>query len=49
MFTLLSSTKSFPRIRAVDIRDIHLYMMKFEESLRNFEALQKEGSRSENR
>ncbi len=49
MFTLLSRTKSFPRIRPVDIRDIHLYMMKFEESLKNFEALQKETARSKNR
>lgn len=49
MFTLLSPTKTYPRIKAVDIKDIHQYMMKFEESLKNLEAVQKESVRSENR
>jgi hypothetical protein len=49
MFTLLSPSKSFPSIKTVDIKDIHLYVKKFEESLRNFEELQKESAHNENR
>ncbi len=42
MFTLFSNQKRFPIIKHVNIRDVHLYMVKFEESIRNFEDLQKE-------
>lgn len=42
MFTLFNPTKSFPKIQNVNLKAIHLYMVKFEESLKNFDELQKE-------
>ncbi len=44
MFTLFSNSKRFPTIKHVNIRDVHLYMIKFEESIKNFEDLQKEST-----
>lgn len=49
MFTLIDPSKSYPRIKRVDIRDVRLYMTKFEESLKNLEAVQKENGRSPRR
>jgi hypothetical protein len=46
MFTLFKVSPKFPKIQPVDIKVIRLYMSKFEESLKNFEELQKEGVRS---
>ncbi|RZS94933.1 hypothetical protein BC751_0444 [Cecembia calidifontis] len=46
MFTLFKVSPKFPKIQPVDIKVIRLYMSKFEESLKNFEELQKEGIRS---
>jgi D-aminopeptidase len=45
MFTLFKSSPKFPRVQRVDIKTVRLYISKFEESLRNFEELQKEGAR----
>ena len=42
MFTLFQPTKVFPKVQNVNLRYIQLYMVKFEESLKNFDELQKE-------
>ncbi len=44
MFTLFQSSKKFPQIRYVNLNQVHLYMMKFEESIRNLEEFQKESA-----
>lgn len=43
MFTLFKSAPRFPKVNPVNLKFVHQYMAKFEESLRNFEELQKEG------
>lgn len=43
MFTLFKASPKFPKIRPVDLKVVKLYVSKFEESLKNFEELQKEG------
>ncbi|MFC4871251.1 hypothetical protein [Negadavirga shengliensis] len=42
MFKLFSASKSFPQIKYVNLRDIQMYMRKFEESIRNLEEMQKD-------
>lgn len=42
MFTLFKSSSRFPKIKPVNLKFIHLYVAKFEESIKNFEELQKE-------
>ena len=42
MFTLFKPTKVFPKVQNVNLRHIQLYMVKFEESLKNLDELQKE-------
>lgn len=42
MFTLFKPTKTYPKVQNVNLKVIHLYMVKFEESLKNFDELQKE-------
>jgi len=42
MFTLFKSPPQYPRFTPIDLNGIHSYLVKFEESLRNFEELQKE-------
>lgn len=42
MFTLFKPTRSFPKTQNVNLKVIQLYMVKFEESLKNFDELQKE-------
>lgn len=42
MFTLLKPTKTFPKIKNVNLKVIQLYMVKFEESLKNLDEFQKE-------
>jgi hypothetical protein len=42
MFTLFNSRKTFPKAQNVNLKVIHMYMVKFEESLKNFDELQKE-------
>ncbi len=42
MFTLFKQRASIPKTKTVNLKDIQLYMAKFEESLRNFEEVQKE-------
>jgi hypothetical protein len=42
MFRLLNPSKNFPKIRPVNIKDIQMYMVKFEESLKVLEEVQKE-------
>lgn len=42
MFTLFKSTPVIPKVKPVNLKDIQLYMAKFEESLRNFDEIQKE-------
>lgn len=42
MFRLFNPSKNFPKIRTVNIKDIQMYMVKFEESLKALEEVQKE-------
>lgn len=42
MFTLFKPARKFPKGQNVNLKVIHLYMAKFEESLRNFDEVQKE-------
>jgi len=42
MFTLYKSSPVYPRVIPVDLNGVHSYLAKFEESLRNFEELQRE-------
>ncbi|MCR9016343.1 hypothetical protein [Aquiflexum gelatinilyticum] len=46
MFTLFNSSPRFPKVNPVNLKFVQQYIIKFEESLRNFEELQKEGSLS---
>jgi len=46
MFTLFKTSPKFPKVKRVDLKAIRLYVSKFEESLKNFDELQKEGVRS---
>jgi hypothetical protein len=46
MFTLFKTSPKFPKVKRVDLKVIRLYMSKFEESLKNFEEVQKEGIHS---
>jgi hypothetical protein len=42
MFTLFKPSPRFPQIKRIDIKAVHLYLTKFEESIKNFEEMQKE-------
>lgn len=42
MFTLFKPSPRFPQIKRIDIKSVHLYLTKFEESIKNFEEMQKE-------
>lgn len=42
MFTLFKSAPKFPVVKPVNIRLVHNYFVKFEESLKNFEEIQRE-------
>jgi hypothetical protein len=42
MFTLFKASQKFPKVKPVNLKFVQLYMTKFEESLKNFEELQKE-------
>lgn len=42
MFTLFKPTKSFPEVKNINLKVIQMYMVKFEESLKNLDELQKE-------
>ncbi|MFN3801891.1 hypothetical protein [Belliella pelovolcani] len=42
MFTLFKASPKFPKIQPVNLKFIQCYFEKFEESLRNFEEVQKE-------
>jgi hypothetical protein len=44
MFNLLKPSKKFPQIRYVNLSQVQMYMIKFEESIRNFEEIQKESA-----
>ena len=44
MFNLFQPSKKFPQIRYINLNQVHLYMAKFEESIRNFEEIQKESA-----
>ena len=46
MFTLFKSSPKFPIVKPVNIRLVHNYLQKFEESLKNFEEIQKEAVHS---
>ena len=46
MFTLFKSSPKFPVLKPVNIRLAHNYLLKFEESLKNFEEIQKEALHS---
>ncbi|MFD2035693.1 hypothetical protein ACFSKL_12890 [Belliella marina] len=42
MFTLYKASPKFPKIQPLNTKFIQRYIEKFEESIRNFEELQKE-------
>lgn len=42
MFILFKNSPRFPVIKPVNIRQIQSYLSKFEESIKNFEEVQKE-------
>lgn len=42
MFTLFNPSKTFPKVQNVNLEVIQLYMVKFEEAIKNFDELQKE-------
>ncbi|EAZ79484.1 hypothetical protein ALPR1_04558 [Algoriphagus machipongonensis] len=42
MFTLFQSHPRFPVVQRINVRLAHNYISKFEESLKNFEEIQKE-------
>ena len=42
MFTLFKSSPKFPVVKPVNIIQVKNYLVKFEESLKNFEENQKE-------
>ena len=42
MFALLKPVKSYPEVKNVNLKVIHMYMVKFEESLKNLDEFQKE-------
>ncbi len=44
MFTLFKSSPLIPKVKPVDLRFISLYLNKFDESLRNWEELQKDST-----
>lgn len=44
MFQLFRPPKKFPQIRYVNLNQIQLYIMKFEESIKNLEEIQNENS-----
>jgi hypothetical protein len=46
MFTLFKSAPKFPVVQPVNIRLVQNYFVKFEESLKNFEEIQKEAIHS---
>lgn len=46
MFTLFQSSPKFPKIKPVDLKLVRLYVSKFEESLKNFEEMQKDAVHS---
>jgi hypothetical protein len=46
MFTLFKSSPKFPVLKPVNIRQVQSYFVKFEESIRNFEEIQKEAIHS---
>ncbi|MBY5952543.1 hypothetical protein OU792_15340 [Algoriphagus sp. NF] len=46
MFTLFKNSPKFPVVKPVNISLVRNYMVKFEESLKNFEEIQKEAVRS---
>ncbi len=46
MFTLFKTSPRFPVVKPINILQAKNYLMKFEESLRNFEELQNEAIHS---
>ncbi|TDQ17587.1 hypothetical protein DFQ04_2242 [Algoriphagus boseongensis] len=46
MFTLFKSSPKFPVVKPVNIVQVKNYFMKFEESLKIFEEIQKESLHS---
>lgn len=46
MFTLFKPTKNFPEIKNINLKAIQMYMVKFEESLKNLDEFQKESLKS---
>ncbi|WPR75460.1 hypothetical protein [Algoriphagus sp. NG3] len=46
MFTLFKTSPKFPQVKPINLKMAKSYLMKFEESLRNFEEIQKEAAHS---
>jgi len=44
MFKLLQPSKKIPKIRYINLNQVQMYMIKFEESIRNFEKIKKESA-----
>jgi len=46
MFTLFKPMKTFPEVKNINLKVIRMYMVKFEESLKNLDEFQKESFKS---
>lgn len=46
MFTLFKPEKTFPEIKNINLKVIQMYMVKFEESLKNLDEFHKESLKS---
>lgn len=46
MFTLFKPTKTFPEIKNINLKVIQMYMVKFEESLKNLDDFHRESLKS---
>jgi len=46
MFTLFKTSPRFPEVKPINIKLVKSYIRKFDESLRNFEEIQKEAIHS---
>lgn len=42
MFTLYKHSPRFPKVKPVNLKFVQAYIQKFEESLKNYEEIQKE-------
>jgi len=46
MFTLFKTSPKFPAVKLTNVKQARNYLLKFEESLKNFEEIQNEATHS---